>query len=94
MSVIHDEWRPRIHNLLGLAAQYQMEPGSYHSTKESCSPPREGQITGGVGVEAPAWLTEGKGGKEGAMMCQMLQPYPKKNVWKGLMYHRAAWNFA
>lgn len=30
---------PRIHNLLPLSAQYQMEPGSNHSTKESTLPP-------------------------------------------------------
>lgn len=36
----------RIHNLLVLGAQYQMEPGPNHSTDESHSLPREGRCKG------------------------------------------------
>ncbi len=57
---------PRIHNLLGLGAQYQMEPGSNHSTKESRFPPKGGPAYRG------GWrLQHGAGwvGKEGGLRC-------------------------
>ena len=39
----------RIHNLLALGAQYQMEPGSNRSTEESRSPQGRAGLQGGGG---------------------------------------------
>lgn len=57
---------PRIHNLLGLGAQYQMEPGSNHSTKESHFPPK-----GGPAYRGGRRLQRGAGwvGEEGGLRC-------------------------
>lgn len=52
---------PGIHNLLGLGAQYQMEPGSNQSTKESRPP--QGRAGLQRAVEAPSWSS--RVGEEG-----------------------------
>lgn len=51
---------PRIHNLLGLSAQYQMEPGSHHSTKESRSPQGRASLQRGSGSSSMAHGEQGR----------------------------------
>lgn len=73
---------PGIHNLLGLGAQYQMEPGSNQSTKES-RPPK-----GGLAYRGLWKLHHGAAGWErrGAKMYQKLQPYPKSREGEGRVW--------
>lgn len=69
MSLILYEWRDHpVHNLLGLGAQYQMEPGSNRSTKESSPHPKGGLGYGG-GVVGGLQLGAGDQERRGASRC-------------------------
>lgn len=60
------------------SAQYQMEPGSNHSTKESHCHPREGWFKGGrVGVRNISCNLIQNAGREGSELCHIVCPLSK-----------------